>query len=334
MFTKKFYLALLGAVLFFGIGGVNPAKAVDLKLSHFLPPGHTMHKALLTWVDVVKKKSGGKINITIFPAGQMGPMPRQFDLARTGVADMALSLHGGTPGRYPMTEVAQLPFLVKSSEVASRALTELTPKYLAKEYKGMKALWSINVPPLNLNMAKKKISKVSDFKGLRIRHAGKIFAAVVKKLGGTPVAVRPAQAADALAKGTVDGALFPFEAAMAFKLGAVCDYVVTPGFDSATFSLMINEAKYKSLSAEERKILDSTTGVNEAGRIGALLDKAEIKGREYMAANSTIITLKGAELEKFRNTVSPVTEELLKELEAKGLPAREFHAKFKAMNAM
>ncbi|MDH5750735.1 MAG: TRAP transporter substrate-binding protein [Rhodospirillales bacterium] len=332
MFNKTLYRTLIAAAVIIGAYGPVSAQTTDLKLSHFLPPGHTMHKALVEWAKVVKEKSGGKLNINIFPAGQMGPMPRQFDLARTGVADMALSLHGGTPGRYPMTEVAQLPYLVTSSETASRALTELTPKYLAGEYKGMKALYSLVVPPLNMNMAKKKVTSVADMKGLRIRHAGKIFAAVVQKLGATPVAVRPAESADALAKGVVDGALFPFEAALAFKLGAVCDYVITPGFSSATFSLMINEAKYKSLPADLRKVLDDTTGPNEAQRIGHTLDQSEIKGRKYMSENATIIEIKGAELEEFKKTVSPVTEEHLRELEGKGMPAREFYAKFKAMN--
>jgi len=331
---KTYARALLGAALLIGACAPAAAQSIELKLSHFLPPGHTMHKALLEWAEVVKKQSGGKLTVAIFPAGQMGPMPRQFDLARTGVADMALSLHGGTPGRYPMTEVAQLPFLVHSSKVASRVLTELTPQYLAAEYKGMKALYSLVVPPLNLNMAKKRVTSVKDLKGLRIRHAGAIFAKVVQKLGATPVAVRPAEAADALAKGIVDGALFPFEAALAFKLGDVCKFVVTPGLDSATFSLMINEGKYKSLPANMRKVLDETTGPREAERIGALLDKAEIKGREYMVKHAEIITLKGAELEEFKRTVSPITNEFLAELEKKGMPAREFHEKFKAKNAM
>ena len=45
----------------------------------------------------------GVLIIKIFSASQMGPPPRQFDLARTGVADFSIVLHGLTPGRFPLT---------------------------------------------------------------------------------------------------------------------------------------------------------------------------------------------------------------------------------------
>lgn len=333
MFAKLVTRLLFGAALLFAVLQPASAETIELKVSHFLPTGHTMHKELVRWAEDLEKKSEGRLKLTIFPSSQMGPMPRQFDLARTGVADIAFSLHGGTPGRYPLTEVASLPFLVKTSAAASRALTELNDEYLAKEYEGLKSLYNIVVPPLNLNMAKKKIETVDDMKGLRIRHAGKIFAAVVTQLGATPVAVQPAESADALAKGIVDGALFPYEAALAFKLGDVCDYVIEPGMDAATFSLMMNPAKYASLPEDLRKLIDETTGPDAAERVGAEFDKADIAGRKYMSEKAEIVTLTPENLEKFGVALQPVTEAHLKELDGKGLPAHEFYDKFKAMAA-
>jgi TRAP-type C4-dicarboxylate transport system substrate-binding protein len=184
-----------------------------------------------------------------------------------------------------------------------------------------------------MNMAKKKITRVEDVKGLRIRHAGKIFAQVIQQLGGTPVAVQPAASADALAKGIVDGAMFPYEAALAFKLGTVCKYVIEPGWSAATFSLMMNPAKYASLPADLRKLIDDTTGPEAAARIGAAFEKADIAGKTYMQQHAEIVVIKGKELERFQTLVAPVTERFLKELEGKGLPARAVYARFKKLAA-
>src|SRR5690606_29885840 len=113
------------------------ALAETLKVSVFLPPNHTFNRMLTSWGEELKEKSGGELTVEIFPAGQLGPPPRQFDLVRGGGADIAVVLHGATPGRFPMSELAGLPLTTPSagnaSKIASRRLTELAPEYLAGE---------------------------------------------------------------------------------------------------------------------------------------------------------------------------------------------------------
>src|SRR5688572_10492636 len=84
---------------------------IQLKATHWLPPVHQIHKELTRWSEDLAKRSGNKLAITVLPAGQMGPPQRQFDLARTGVADLGFFLPGLTPGRFPMADLFQLPFL-------------------------------------------------------------------------------------------------------------------------------------------------------------------------------------------------------------------------------
>src|SRR5471030_249838 len=128
------------------------AQTAELKVSHFLPPNHTFQKAMVLWSDDLDKASGGRLKLRIYPAGQLGGGPnRQFDAARNGVVDIAISLHGATPGRYNTTELASLPFVSpsagNSSAVASRRLSELAPD-LAKEHEGLRILWMAVTPPL------------------------------------------------------------------------------------------------------------------------------------------------------------------------------------------
>src|SRR5262245_10327409 len=91
------------------------AQEIQLKASLFPPPGNPLVKALEQWSDEVKQKAHGRLNIRVFPASQMGPPPRQFDLVRTGVADIAIVLHGSTPGRFPLTELLHVPGVSKGT---------------------------------------------------------------------------------------------------------------------------------------------------------------------------------------------------------------------------
>ena len=107
--AKRLFLAV-GACL--ALSAITPAFAqtIELKVSHYLPPNHTVNVELLRWAADLEKKSNGRLKLSVFSSGQMGPITRQYDLARTGVADIAFFLHGATPGRFPMTELTQLPY--------------------------------------------------------------------------------------------------------------------------------------------------------------------------------------------------------------------------------
>ena len=315
-------LAALALVAGFGAGAAW-GQAIELKVSHFLPPNHTFQKELLRWGEELAQKSNGRLVLKIFPAGQMGPPPRQFDLVRTGVADIAIGLTGSTPGRFPLTEVSNLPFVVNQSAKTSKALTELAPKYLAAEFADVKILYLMTTTPLKFHMASKKINTMADFKGLRIRYAGEIFAESVKAFGAVPVAVQPGDVVDAMSKGTIDGALFPFEGAQSFQVGTVAKYSYEPGINAASFYLVMSPAAYEKLPPDLRLLIDQTTGPAAAERMGKLLDDAEIEGRAYMTSKGVQITpFTAATQAEMQAAVKPVIEDSIGKLEAKGQPAR------------
>lgn len=308
------------------LAGNARAEEFELKVSHFLPPNHTFHKELLRWGEELSKKSNGRLVLKVFPAGQMGPPPRQFDLVRTGVADMAIGLTGSTPGRFPLTELSNLPFTVNESAKTSKALTELAPKYLASEFAGVKILYLMTTTPLKFHMASKKINTMADFKGLRIRYAGEIFAESVKAFGAVPLAVQPGDVVDAMGKGTIDGALFPFEGAQSFQVGTVAKYSYEPGINAASFFLVMNPNSYEKLPPDLRALIDQTTGPSAAAHVGRLLDDAEVEGRAYMTSKGVqIISFSAATQTEMQAAVKPVVEDMLGKLEAKGQPARAIH---------
>ena len=102
------------------------AQTIELKLSHFVPPNHTFHKWAQAWAERLAKESGGRLKVTIYPNGQLvGPPNRQLDAARNAITDMSFVLHGVTPGRYPVTELGNLPFTWPKTGFGSATLSDV-----------------------------------------------------------------------------------------------------------------------------------------------------------------------------------------------------------------
>lgn len=323
--------------------GMQPAIAetIEIKVSHYVPPSSTIHHELVRWAAEIAEKSKGRLTLSLFPSGQMGPVTRQFDLARTGVADAAFFMHGAVPGRFPMTELAQLPYAFNpnadgktqaplSSAEASAILTSLAPQ-LTKEYAGTRVLYLIAQPNISLFFNKAAVHKPGDMKGMRIRHNGPMPAKMIEAWGATPAAVAPVELADALGKGTVDGMTFNYEAAESFQFGAAVRTVTEINAYAVTFAFVMNEKKYESLPADLRKLIDETTGVEAARRIGGRYDQAEVAGRKYLLDHKVEITVPTDDaLRAFQDPLKPLVEQTIADARGKGLAASQFFGDLRA----
>ena len=302
------------------------AQAIELKVSSYLPPNHTVSKVLEDWGSDLEKRSGGRLKLRLYPASQLGPVQRQFDLARNGQADMAVGLTGATPGRYPLTEIVSLPFVTPAgggaSAVMSKRITELAPKYLTAEFPGLRVLW-VGVSPRNTFFtARRAIETPADLKGLKIRFQGEQHAKVLRALGAVPLQVPPGEIADGMAKGVIDGAIFNYEAAESFGLTTVTRHVMEPTFFSATLVLAMNKGKYDALPPDLRALIDDTSGPAAAERLGLRWDAAQQHGRDAMvAAKVGIETLAPPAFDALKTALQPLVREDVDALDKSGKPA-------------
>jgi len=321
------------AAIILGAGSAQ-AQTITLKLSHFVPPQHTFHKWITAWAEKIEKESNGRLKFEIYPNGQLvGPPNRQFDAARNGIVDIAWCLHGVTPGRYPMTELANLPFTFPSigvdlPEMAKR-LTELAPKYLAAEHTGLHILFMNQAPPVTL-YSKEPIKTLADYKGKKIRYASITNKQMLEALGAAPMLIPPSDAQDAMSKGIVEGAMFPHEAGVAYDLASVVKYNMEPPVASATFAMVMNPAKYNSLPADLRAIIDKETGVAGGMSFAAAYQAQEKLARELETSKKglQVITLPAADVAKMKELSKPIIDKAIADLESQGKPAKEFFAAY------
>ena len=128
------------------------------------------------------------IKIDIFPSMQLGGTPPQlYDQARDGVVDIVWTLPGSTAGRFPSTEVFELPFVgARRGIVNARASQEYADANLAKETGDIKLLsyWSHDHGLIHANKA---VKTMEDLKGLKLRSPTRLAGEALKALGATAV---------------------------------------------------------------------------------------------------------------------------------------------------
>ena len=324
--------ALAGAVLW----SASASAKIEMKLAHFVTPKHSFSQWLARWAKEVEQKSGGEIAFKLFPGAQMGPPPKYYDIARTGRADVTWSVHGFTPGRFPLTEMSNMPFLIGSAEIGTKVLNDagLRARYLDKEHKGVKVLVLLTHQPGNIHTAKKPVRTTADMKGLRLRFASQTIRDYIRALGATPRGLPPTQIVEQMQKGTLDGAFIDYGGAgIAFRMGPVTKYTTEMYSYVASFSVNMNAKRYDSLSAKLKKVIDDTVTGREK-EIGHEWDKLDAIGKKIMMkAGMTPIQLSDAEAKKFREVGAKVTEARIAALEKKGLPARAVYTMMKSLAA-
>lgn len=328
----------LAAALALGVGLVATAHAqqkIELKLAYFVGDQHAMSQWLIKWSEQLEKGSNGRISVKRFPSAQMGPTPQHYDFARTGQADVAWFLHGGTPGRFPLTELINLPFVAGSAEIGTKVLNdpELRAKYLDPEHKGVKVLMLFTHQPGGVHTTKKAIRTMDDFKGMRLRFASPTIRDMVQGLGATPVGVPPTEIAEQLQKGTIDGAFIDYGGAgIAFKLGGIVKYSTELYAYVASFGLAMNEEFWNKLPPDLQKlVIDSVTGKEK--EIGEAWDGLDVPGKKaLMEGGGEAIRFSAQDMAKVRAVGSQVSEARIKELEGKGLPARAVYDKMRELS--
>ncbi|HEU0258039.1 MAG TPA: TRAP transporter substrate-binding protein [Burkholderiales bacterium] len=327
--------ALVGAIaLAFGAAAQAQEK-YEVKVAEFVGAQHFMTKWIMQWSEKLEKASNGRLVFKHFPNAQMAATPAHYDLARTGQAEISWFLHGGTPGRFPLTEIVNLPYMVGSAEIGTKVLNdaELRAKYLDAEHRGVKVLMLFTHQPGNVHTTKKPIRTQADMKGMRIRFASPTVRDFIAGLGATPVGVQPTEILEQLQKGGIDGAFIDYGGAgVAFKMGGTVKFTTEMYSYVTSFGLAANPDWYGKLPGDLRKLIDdSLKGVEK--EVGEGWDALDSIGKKLLVdAGAQPIRLTKEEDARFRKIGAEVTEAKLKELQGKGMPAVEVHKLMRSLS--
>ena len=181
------------------------AQPIKLKFAVFSPDTERLFNTVKKpFAEAVNEASGGTVQIELFPNGALGRAPQQqAQMVLDGVADIGFIVPPFTPGRFPDTEVMELPGLFRDLAEATHVYTRLFQAGVLHDYGDYVPIAMWGTPPFSLH-SNFPITSIKDLKGKKVRGSGVIQVESLKTLGAVPVGMPPTEVPEALARKTID----------------------------------------------------------------------------------------------------------------------------------
>jgi len=304
-----------------------PAAAeTALTVANWLPPSHPLVTGVIVpLTEQIAEATGGEVVANILPA-PLGPPPAQFDFAVNGVADIAFGVQGYSPGRFKTTNLAELPFLGDSAEVTSVAYWRTFEAMLkdAGEYDDVKVLAVFAHGPGQIFVKEGDLSGIDALKGKKMRIGGGIVQKVATTLGAVPVEGPSSKAYELLSQGVADGILFPYESVAFFGLIPQLSkgLSVPGGLYNTSFYIVMNKAKWESLTPEQQAAIDGVTGEPLARLAGQMWDRVDAEGLSAMEGKIEVAPASGEQIAAWKEMLAPVVDASLAEIDAAGVDSK------------
>ncbi|HSI53829.1 MAG TPA: TRAP transporter substrate-binding protein [Ramlibacter sp.] len=299
------------------------AAQTVLTTSSWVPPTHSLSVAQKEWCDLVEKNSSGKVKCNILPRAVAAP-PGTLDAVKNGLADVSFTVHGYTPGRFVLTQMAEFGFLGDSAEPLSVAFNKVAMKYpqFNAEHQGVHVLAYFTHGPGIVFNTKRPVTKVEDLQGLKWRVGGGMVNEISKSLGMN-VTLKPApESYELLSGGVMDGTLFPAESTESFRIDKIIKHATTfpGGLYNTSFVFLMNQATYDKLAPDQKKAVDAASGEVAARIMGRNWDKVDRRAYALMQANNVQVVKADAKfVADIKAKTSTLEAKWVKDAEAKGL---------------
>jgi TRAP-type C4-dicarboxylate transport system substrate-binding protein len=286
-------------------------KPVHLKLSHWVPPSHPLQKALEDWGNSVQAATNGTVTFTVFPSQQLGKAFDHYDMARDGIADVTYVSPGYQPGRFPIIDAGNLPFMMSNAKGGSQALDEWYRKHAGTEMKDVKFCLGFVHDYGSFHSKTKKIMVPADIKGMKIRPAHATIATLVTALGGSNVPGSAPEVRDLIEKGVAEAVTFPWGSIPLFGIDKVTKYHMNTPLYVTSFAWVMNKAKYDGMSDSQKKAIDNHCTNEWALRVAAPwsdYERAGVAKLQADTANREVYTISDAQLAEWKQAAEPVVK--------------------------
>ena len=295
----------------------------EYKLSLVVGPKGPWGEGAQKFADLVRERTGGKINIKVYFSGQLfaGMQTNEFLILRQGVGDFALGSTINWSTTIKELNLFSLPFFFPSYKALDAVEAGEPGKKLFKiiEEKGVVGLgWGEN-GFRELTNSKRPVRKPEDLEGLKVRVVGSpIFIDTFKALGGNPVSINWAEALTAFQQGTVDGQENPVTSiVIPYKLWELHKNITVWHYAIDPLILGVNKDTWNGFDPKDREI------IGKAAQEALGWNKKEArKGLEGSSDSLTllknngmnVVVLSPKETETFKAKTKPVYEKWVKEI--------------------
>ncbi|MBM3486036.1 MAG: TRAP transporter substrate-binding protein [Alphaproteobacteria bacterium] len=281
----------------------------------------------------VEKHSDNTLKLQFYYSMALGGKARDLiDQATNGVVDISYTLPGYHPGRFAILEAIELPFVGGSGEMMSKVAWDWITNQAKSELQGLKLISVNAIDPGFVHTTKTPIRKMEDFKGLKVRVAGRYIGMAVEALGGAPVQMPLTDVYESLSRGQTQGTMLPWIIMVTFKINEVVKFHTEVSMYNSTLLMVMNVKAYESLTAQQKAGIDKSIGP-EFGRVYGKRwdDNSKTSRDDAVRRGNEIIKLTPAEEARWRETSKSVYEDWITEVNKKGLNGRKMFNELQAL---
>lgn len=253
----------LAVVIALGVPA-QTVQAEELSVATFVPPNHETVTVALAWFEKeLAERSGGALNMKLYPAGQLGAGPvQQYKRVVEGVADITFGIASINPTLFPKTLLAVPPGKAVDGLDSTERMWAIFDDYLVDEWSDVKLL-ALGNPAGGMLISTRDVSTIEGMKGAKIVPYAAMTSPVIKGMGAVPVQMDPSEHYTALSTGMIDAAVSSINNIMPpWNLDEVSKYAilnVPATFNPVYFAM--NKERYEGLSAEHKAVLDEIAGL-------------------------------------------------------------------------
>jgi TRAP-type C4-dicarboxylate transport system substrate-binding protein len=263
---RSVFLLFAGmAILMLAISG--PALAYSekdplvLKCAIDNPPGDMKAKTIKHFGDIVEQKTKGRIKFEYFYGGSLIKKPQYVDAVAKGIADISTGPVSFVTGKIPEFSIFEVYGAYKLDKFLEmqKAVEPLMTEFL--KAKGIHHVMIQYSGSVVFAHKSKFLYKPEDWKGQKMRLAGRWQSELAKMWGASPVFLPPNDLYLALQRGVIDGYMLIWDIIYGLKLYEVAPYHVDTDFSNNIENVTMNLKKWETMTKEDQSIF--TAAVNE-----------------------------------------------------------------------
>src|SRR5438477_1817002 len=274
------------------------------------PAGHPVTEGGQKFADLVSQKSGGKMQVKLFPGGVLGGDVQVLSAVQGGTIDMTSMNSGILQGQVKEFAIVDFPFLFNDAKEADAVLDGSIGKALADKLpeKGLVHLAYFDLGFRNITNSRRAIKTADDIAGLKIRVIqSPIYIDTFAALGANPVPMPFPEVYPALEQKTIDGQENPFTVIEANKFQEVQKYLVGSRHIYNPQTMMISKKTWDRLNKEEQAVLMSAAKEAQAYQRKVSRDAQDV-ALGNLKQKMEYTELPPAELAKVRTKLKPVID--------------------------
>ncbi|WP_350560116.1 TRAP transporter substrate-binding protein [Psychrobacter sp. CAL346-MNA-CIBAN-0220] len=315
----------------------SPQETTTLRFSHFWPATSAMQTDVFEpWAKKLETESNGQLKVEIYPSATLSKADVTYDSTAKGTIDIGAQVQGYDAGRFPLTQIAELPGLSNSASQMSCMLQKLYDDGdISTEYNDTHLLFMMGAGPGAFHTVDKVIRTPEDMKGMRIRRPSAIAGDIIEATGASPVGLPATDIYTSLQRGVIDGLSFAWSPTGDFRITELTNAHTNIPFYSSALLVTMNKDKYESLSDDLKKIIDDNSGKVMADIAGQMFDREDSRVMEQARAKGdTIIEIPDPLNDPdWKGPLEKGTQKYLTDVKALGLDADAVYEKAKVASA-